>query len=204
MSLISKGLAKKYGGISCRFRKSEFVFREGEEPVFYYQVDEGIVKMLSSSEAGHEFIQGVFFPGESFGEPALFKGFVYPASAYCLSACVITKIAKESFFRLLKDHFEIHLTLDRVLCQRLRYKNMLLAEVSFHRPEHRLATLLNYLRDTHGTQGESFEVPLTRQILADMTGLRVETVIRCIKRMAEQGKLEIAGHKVFLPANEPN
>jgi CRP-like cAMP-binding protein len=39
-------------------------------------------------------------------------------------------------------------------------------------------------------------VPFTRQQLADMTGLRVETVIRTIKMMEKNGKLFLDGHKV--------
>jgi CRP-like cAMP-binding protein len=39
-------------------------------------------------------------------------------------------------------------------------------------------------------------IPFTRQQLADMTGLRVETVIRTVKKMEKDGKLKIEGHKI--------
>jgi CRP-like cAMP-binding protein len=38
--------------------------------------------------------------------------------------------------------------------------------------------------------------PFTRQQLADMTGLRVETVIRTVKKMEKEGKLCLEGHKI--------
>ena len=55
------------------------------------------------------------------------------------------RLPKEKFFQLLKREFEIHLKLDQVLCQRLKYKSLVLSEISF-RSEHRIMTLLNYLQ----------------------------------------------------------
>jgi len=43
----------------------------------------------------------------------------------------------------------------------------------------------------------SYEVPLTRQQLACTTGLRVETVIRCIKKMETEKKVKIINGKIF-------
>jgi CRP-like cAMP-binding protein len=40
-------------------------------------------------------------------------------------------------------------------------------------------------------------VQLTRQQIADITGLRVETVIRSIRQLYENGKLAIAKGKVY-------
>ena len=39
---------------------------------------------------------------------------------------------------------------------------------------------------------------LTRQQIADMTGLRVETVIRAMRQMHERGDVKIEKGKVFL------
>ncbi|HNU41871.1 MAG TPA: helix-turn-helix domain-containing protein, partial [Cyclobacteriaceae bacterium] len=100
-----------------------------------------------------------------------------------------------------------HLHLDQVLCQRLRYKSMVLSELSFYDPEHRIMSLLKYLKDEarQTRRGDGmvrsdhvYEVPFTRQQLADMSGLRVETVIRTVKRMEEDGKLKLIGRKIVL------
>jgi CRP-like cAMP-binding protein len=73
---------------------------------------------------------------------------------------------------------------------------MILSEISFYDPEHRIASLIQYLKEKLGNGKDPFIVPLTRQQLADMSGLRVETVIRTVKTMEEQGKLKIADHKI--------
>ena len=48
------------------------------------------------------------------------------------------------------------------------------------------------------TKYERFLVPYTRQQIADMTGLRVETVIRTVSRLKEEGKISVIKHKIYL------
>ena len=196
MSLVPKDIALAYGASWLRLEKDDAIFREGDEANFYYQVDEGAVKMVTYSDDGNEFIQGIFYSGESFGEPPLFCGFEYPSSAYALRHSMVMRIPKDRFFDLLKDHFQIHVRIDQILCERLRYKNMILSEISFYDPEHRILSLLGYLKSKAKPKSD-FLVPLTRQQLADMSGMRVETVIRTIKKMEEAGKLRLQDHKIF-------
>ena len=76
---------------------------------------------------------------------------------------------------------------------------MLLKEISSYCPDHVIMTLLKYLRENASLESNSkYCVPYTRQQIADMTGLRVETVIRTVKQLHNQGKLEIKEHKIFL------
>ena len=97
---------------------------------------------------------------------------------------------------LLKDNFEIHLKLTHILSKRLQYKAMIMNEMASYDAEHRIVSFLNYLKKRDGIKG-TFEVQLTRQNLADLTGLRVETVIRTVKLMQEQKKLKIKGRKIW-------
>lgn len=198
MSLIKKDIALRYGASVLSLKKDDILFHEGDTANFFYQVEEGAVKMVTYSLDGKEFIQGLFYQGDCFGEPPLFCDFKYPGSAVTLIESKILRIPKDRFFDLLKDNFDIHLQLDRILCERLRYKNMILSEISFYDPEHRIISLLGYLKSKSPAADQLFQVPLTRQQLADMSGMRVETVIRTIKRMEESGKLQLQGHKIFI------
>ena len=197
MSLIKRNIAFQYGASVLSLKKDEILFHEGDQANFFYQVEEGTIKMVTYSLDGKEFIQGLFYQGDSFGEPPLFCDFPYPGSATTLIDTKVLRIPKDRFIELLKDHFEIHLQLDRILCERLKYKNMILSEISFYDPEHRILSLLGYLKSKTPAQDQPFLVPLTRQQLADMSGMRVETVIRTIKRMEETGKLLLQDHKIF-------
>jgi CRP-like cAMP-binding protein len=198
VSLIKRDIALRYGASVLSLKKDDILFHEGDTANFFYQVEEGAIKMVTYSLDGKEFIQGLFYQGDCFGEPPLFCNFKYPGSAVTLIESKILRIPKDRFLDLLKDNFDIHLQLDRILCERLRYKNMILSEISFYDPEHRILSLLGYLKSKAPASDQLFQVPLTRQQLADMSGMRVETVIRTIKRMEETGKLQIQDHKIFI------
>lgn len=195
----SKTLAQ-YQGRLVNLRKDQILFHEGGKASDYYQVESGSVKMFIVSPDGQEFIQGIFNPGESFGEPALIGKFPYPGSVKAMEPSRVWKLPGDYFQNMLKDNFDLHLKMDQVLCQRLRYKSMVLSEISSHDPDHRIFSLLKYYKAKNRKPGEEGKtiIPYTRQQIADMSGLRVETVIRTVKKMEKQGKLSLEGHKIKL------
>jgi CRP-like cAMP-binding protein len=197
--LIPSELFEKYRARLVKVRKDQVLFEAGEPARDFFQVEEGQVKMYIINPDGQEFTQGIFNPGESFGEPPLLGGFEYPSSAMAIEPGKVWRLAKPEFLQLLKDNFEIHLKLNQVLCRRLQYKSMILTEVSSYDPEHRLHTLLKYFKSKLAQKGseQKIIIPFTRQQLADMTGLRVETVIRTIKKMEKANRLKLQGHKIL-------
>lgn len=173
------------------------LFQEGDLATDYLQVDVGTVKMFSVSSEGQEFIQGIFNAGESFGEPALIGKFPYPGSVVAIEPTTIWKLPADYFFKMLKENFELHVKMDQILCERLRYKSMVLSEISSHEPEHRILSLLKHFKSKNALVSHSkIIIPYTRQQLADMTGLRVETVIRTVKKMEKERKLLLEDHKI--------
>ena len=74
---------------------------------------------------------------------------------------------------------------------------MVLSEISSHEPEHRIISLLKHFKSkTTPASPTKIIILYTRQQLADMTGLRVETVIRTVKKMEKEKKLLLEGHKI--------
>lgn len=196
--MIPPSILKDYKARLVHVKKDQMILSEGDPANDFLQVEEGQVKMYIINPEGQEFTQGIFNAGESFGEPALLGGFPYPSNAMAISDAKVWKLRKEEFIQLLKDNFELHLKLDQVLCKRLQYKSIVLTEVSSYDPEHRLITVIRYYKSkTLGIKtNEKILIPFTRQQLADMTGLRVETVIRAIKKMEKEGKLSLEGRKI--------
>jgi CRP-like cAMP-binding protein len=197
--LIPAKILQEYNARLVRMRKDQVLFEEGSQAQEYFQVEEGQVRMFILNYEGQEFTQGIFNAGESFGEPPLLGDFPYPSTAVALTEGKVWRLLKEDFLRLLQHHFDIHLKLNHVLCNRLQYKSMILTEISSHTPEHRINTILKYLKSKINPEAGTKKIPIpyTRQQLADMTSLRVETVIRTIKRMEKEGKLELEGHKIL-------
>lgn len=195
--MLAETLLEVAGAKKLHFPKDTFLFHEGTEAGFYWQVQEGTIKMANYSKDGQEFTQGMFKAGESFGEPPLFSGFSYPSNAVAVTDASVWKLSKDKFFDILAKNFELHLQFTRSLSERLHYKAMIMKEISSHDPEHRILTLIDYLKEKASSTNGYYEVPFTRQQIADMTGLRVETVIRSIKSLEQKGKVSIEKRKVY-------
>jgi CRP-like cAMP-binding protein len=188
---------RAYGARFVHLSKGETLFDQGSTASSFYQVKSGRVKMVSYNDQGREFVQGLFTDGQTFGEPPFFNVVPYPAAAIAVVASDVWTCDRPAFLRLLAEHPDVHLELTKVLSGRLVYKSMMLAEIAVEEAEHRLATLIEYLRGTDPAgAARPYRVPFTRQQLADMTGLRVETVVRSIKAMEQRGALEIEDGKI--------
>jgi len=188
--MFHQDLLIAWGGTFRKFQKNQTIFYEGGNAMFYYEVFEGSVKMLNINEDGKEFIQGIFNRGESFGEPVLLIDEPYPASAVANEDCVLIRITSQNFIHLLKEYPDIHLRFTQVLAKRLHNKSVMSKEISSHGPVHRINTLLQMLKkNINPVNPEKAKVDFSRQQIADTTGLRVETIIRCIKKMQVKGVL---------------
>lgn len=196
--MIKLDLLLDNGGILREVKKNEVIFKAGQFPSYYYQVVKGDVKMNNYSEDGKEFIQEIFSPGRSFGEPPLFINEPYPANAIAISNGVILQITKTLFDEMLYKFPEISIEINKSLARRLYYKAIMAPELSSQSPDKRLLKLLNYLKNQNHTASEYYLVELSRQQLADLTGLRVETVIRTIKQLEKQAHLKIIEGKIYL------
>lgn len=197
--MIEKELLIQYGASEKHYVKDETIFFKGDTPRFFFQVASGQIKMNSYNDAGKEFIQGIFSAGRSFGEPPLFGDFLYPANAVALEKTTVLVLRKEEFQTLLKEHPKVHLAFTEVLANRLYYKATMASGNSNENASDRIRTLLDYLKFQvyKLSKEELFEVDLTRQQIADLTGLRVETVIRSIKKMETGGEITIKERRVY-------
>jgi CRP-like cAMP-binding protein len=187
-----------WGATYKKLATEETIFREGVEGRFYYQLVSGSVRWVNITDDGREFIQNMIEPGESFGELPLFDDAVYAASAIANKESVILRLHKNTFHQLLKEDPEIHFAFSKLMAQRMRFKFLLLKELACSDPEHRISTLFSYFKESKKYVCQKCNrVQLTRQQIADMTGLRVETVIRTIKNLQHKGSLVIDKGKVY-------
>jgi CRP/FNR family transcriptional regulator, cyclic AMP receptor protein len=185
--LIDKGLKLK------SYSKDSVIYEPGMQPHYVYFITSGEVRMVTVSDEGKEFIQGVFKTGQYFGEPALLVNRPYLAFTIANKDSKIIAVNKEDFFELIKNEPDFSMELIRTLSNRLFYKSMMLEELASEKADHRLLTIINYLLNDIAA-GENLKV--TRQELADMTGLRVETVIRSTKILAGKGLIKTIKGKI--------
>lgn len=99
---------------------------------------------------------------------------------------------------LIQKNPQVSLNIFKCLADRLYYKSIMLFNISSHSPSQQLKTLMDYNPEYNFINDEEpNQVPLTRKQLANLTGLRVETVIRTIKKMEKDHVLRIKNGKIY-------
>ena len=196
--MIDIDILLAWGAAYKKISAGECIFQEGAHSSFYYQLVSGKVRWVNINEEGKEFIQTLIEPGECFGEFPLFDDEPFAASAIADEDSVIIRLHKASFLQLIKENPEIHFAFTRLLTQRIRFKFLILKELATHNPENSISTLLSYFKQNKkNICSKCNRLKLTRQQIADMTGLRVETVIRTMRNMHLNGLLRIDKGKVY-------
>lgn len=185
--LLDKGFSVK------EYPKNATIYEPGLLPKYVYFILTGEVRMVTVSKDGKEFIQGIFKTGQYFGEPALIVNRRYLAYTITNKTTQIIAVGRKDFFNLIEKTPNFGLELIQTLSNRLFYKSMMLEELSGEKAEHRLLTIIDYLLADIEI-GEQLNV--TRRELADMTGLRVETVIRGIKLLSDKQLIETLKGKI--------
>lgn len=196
--MIIEYLLISFGAETKNYKAGDIIFREEEFPLYYYQIKTGKIKLNNYTEDGKEFIQNIFSDGHSFGESLLFVDRPYPMNAVAMEDSDIFRMPKQNFLDLIRDNPEISLNIYQCLAERMYYKYIMFYNLSFQNPVSKLKLLMDYLKSYHEDKAPySFQIPLTRQQLASLTGLCVETVIRTIKQMEKEKIVKIEKRKIY-------
>jgi len=195
--MIIQELLITYGADHKTYKTNEIIFTEGELPSYYFQLVTGKIKINNYNDQGKEFIQEIVYENEGPLITALFNERLYPANALAFEECRLLRLPKLQFFDLLKDRPELYEKMLSSVSESMYYKYMMMQAMSFQKPEIRLKTLMNYLKGFEEKSPYSYQIPFTRQQLASLTGLSVETVIRVTKNMEKNEILKIKNRKIF-------
>ncbi|WP_347216242.1 Crp/Fnr family transcriptional regulator [Chryseobacterium sp.] len=195
---IDQHLLHSFGGEDKIYKKMEMIFKEGDHAQYYFQIVKGKVKLNNYNEDGKEFIHNILGKNQSFGDPLLFLDHAYPMNAASLEASEIIRLPKDSFIEMIKKNPDLSLQMNACFSQQVYYKLLMMQSMASQNPTLRLKGLLDYLKSYHdGDCTHCFSVEFTRQQIANLTGLRVETVIRTLKKMEQEGNIAFKDRKIL-------
>lgn len=178
-----------------RFHKNSIIIHEGSTSMFFYYLIEGELSVYNFTPEGKEFLQHKVKEKHFFGEPAVLLEKPFPGNVEVTSEYAdILKIKRDNFIQYLKNNPERCLEFTKSIAEKSIIKSNSLKNIVFLNPEDRIIKQFNDYKDG---KEEKIVIELTRKELSNMTGLRIETIIRTIKKMEKDGKLKIVNGKVF-------
>ncbi|MEF9477948.1 Crp/Fnr family transcriptional regulator [Chryseobacterium sp. RRHN12] len=196
--IICEDLLFSHGAGLERYEAGETIFQEGTAAKYYFQIRYGTVKLNTLLEDGKEFVHGLPFDGHCFGESYLFTGHHYAVNAVAVTSCEIIRLPKTRFLEILLEKPALMLEISKYTADRLHFRYMISSFLAISDPIVKLVKLFDHLKKYFGfEEAYSFLIPYTRQQIATLTGLRVETVIRYVKKMQEQKLVKIESSKIY-------
>jgi CRP-like cAMP-binding protein len=148
---------------------------------------------------GRRHVLNISIPGDTIGYPAcFFDTALYSVSA--LSKAVIYTISFEDISAIFHDHPQLALTLFWSMAREHAVLGEHLADVGWRNAHERLAHFLlemaTRLAAIGMSDGTTFDLPLTQAKLADVLGLSIPHVNRMLRRLREDGLIELTGPRV--------
>lgn len=197
--IINESILESMGATIEHYQPGESIFSEDDTPKYYYQIVNGKVKLNNYNSEGREILQSILEFGESIGESLLFMDeHTYPVNAVAMNHCKVFKLRKSAFFDLLEKNPSINMEINRHLSQVLYFKQVMGQILCTHNPIFKIKKLLDFLKSTQMEKDSfTFQIPLTRQEIANLTGLCVETTIRTVKEMEKQNIVKIIERKIL-------
>lgn len=167
-----------------RLARGQTLIWEGDDSVVVANVIEGVLKLSTSLGDGREQIVGIAYPSDFIGRPFGRRSCQSVTALTDSKLCLFSRVEFDAFARSQPD-LE-HELLQRTLREldRARSFMTLLARKT---AAERVATLLLDVAQRLGQPGERIELPFTRQQMADLLGMTIETVSRQLSRLKRQG-----------------
>ena len=195
--MIELKLLRHYGAVERQLKKGYTIFTEHSKATGYYQIIRGIVKINNYHEGGSESIQLILSIGDGFGGVAILGGYLHTSNAIALEDVTLVYLEKTNFLDLLKEHNDACIKLLTAFSKKLRFKAIIGRNAKRASAEGKIIAFLNLLREKK-QRPEQCAVELTRQVIADLTGLRVETVIKVLIKLNQKGQVSIINRKVYI------
>ncbi len=178
-----------------KYSKGSLIANEGNKSLYFYYLIEGELSVYNFTPEGKEFLQHKVKEKNFFGEPAVLLEKPFPGNVEVTSEFAeILKIKRDNFLNYLRNNPDWCIEFTKSIAEKSIIKSNSLKNIVFLNPEDRIIKQFNDYKE--GTE-QKMVIDLTRKELSNMTGLRIETIIRTIKKMEKEGKLEIKNGKVF-------
>ncbi len=178
---------------SAKIRKAnvgEFFFHEGEPAETFFVVRSGMVRLLQTTADGKQVIMHICGPGDGIAVVAALNDRVTPVSAEAVKTASVYAWDKATIKRLMNTYPVIAINGMEMMANRFHQMQDRYRELATERVEQRVARILLCLADQGGIEtstGIRIDMPLTRQDIAQMTGMTLYTVSRILSKWEQVG-----------------
>jgi len=177
---------------------------EGDESMLVANVIEGVLKLSTGTQDGRELIVGVAYPSDFIGRPF---GAATRHTVTALTDARVCVFSRADFDGFAKSHPALeHKLLKRTLSELDRTRRWMLL-LGRKGAAEKVATFLLDMSERLADPGsemarqrplERFELPFSRQQVADILGLTIETVSRQLTGLKRDGLIDLPSRRTVV------
>ncbi|MFI5221088.1 MAG: Crp/Fnr family transcriptional regulator [Bacteroidia bacterium] len=180
-------------------KKGQIIFSQNNPSHGLYCIHKGKAKMVVIGRDGKEQIVRLVKDADIIGYRSLIVGESYSASAITLEDSWVCFIPKERLWNLIEKNAQLSKNLMTHLAQDLKYAEKRSMDMQQKPASERLAEALLIMKETFGMDKDgSIKVELSREEIANLTGMAVETVVRNLKEFQESRILDLLKKKILI------
>jgi len=183
----------------CELEMDDMLFRQQDKATDFFLLISGKVKLSLLSFEGTEKVVDIINPGTTFAEAIIFSGVPgYPVNATALAHSKILKINAEAYIKILesspKTCFNVMATLS------LRLHNLLgeIDRLSLHNATYRLISFLLEGIPDENIERSEINLSIPKHVVASRISVTPETLSRTLKRLCQEGLLEVHDSHIVL------
>ncbi|HFQ13626.1 MAG TPA: fumarate/nitrate reduction transcriptional regulator Fnr [Gammaproteobacteria bacterium] len=173
--------------------KGEYLYRIGDPFTSLYAVRSGSLKTYTSTRDGRDQIISLHLPGELMGLDAIGKD-QHTCSAMALETTSVCELPYERLESLSLEIPGLQHHLLSLMSEEIRHDQCHMTVLARLPVDSRLASFLINLSERYRARGFSaveFNLSMSRNDIANLLGMAVETVSRLFTQFQEQGLLEV-------------
>lgn len=172
-----------------------YLFDQYSEARGVYVLEEGVIMIERSSAAGRRQILGFSYPGDFVG---LTHNDFFEYSVQSLTLAKLREFPIAAFSRYSDESPALKANINRIGGGVFSHAIDQVFALGQKRAHERVCYLLEEIRKRGiGPDDTTVELPMTRQDIADYLGLTMETVSRAMRRLRNDGIIEIEGSQTI-------
>jgi CRP/FNR family nitrogen fixation transcriptional regulator len=183
-------------GVKVRFSRNQTIFNDGDEAANCYKVISGAVRLCKHMADGRRQIADFLLAGDLFG----FMQFgQYKFTAEAVGDVVLMCYPQRQVARLSNLMPNLRGRLLVLLSQRLLGMQDHLVMLGRQTAKERIASFVLHLAErSDAEEGLAFDLPMSRQDIADYLGLTIETVCRMLSELKREKIIAIPTGQIVI------
>ncbi|RUM77084.1 MAG: Crp/Fnr family transcriptional regulator [Sulfurovum sp.] len=183
----------------CNLNMDDMLFRQQDPAKDFFVLVTGKIKLSLLSFEGTEKVVDIINPGVSFAEAVIFSGIPgYPVNATALAKSQVLRVNANAYMETLesspKTCFKVMATLS------LRLHNLIgeIDRLSLHNATYRLISFLLEGVPSEMNERSVVNLSIPKHVVASRISVTPETLSRTLKRLCQDGLLEVQDSHIVL------